>query len=298
MHSNTRRLAIAVGLTLALVSGRKATAQTTVSQEVTEARQESQIWTTFALNPHLRAMDLKVSVKNGKATLTGKVEESVHKDLAKHIAMGVSGIREVDNQIVVQPDYAPTVRTGERTFGETIEDASITAAVKSKLLWNSHTDGLQIDVDTSRGRVTLTGTADTAAAKELAGRLAMNTNGVAAVSNQLRIDPTKSAGDVRATAAEAGKDAANAAANAGSAVKATAKEVGKEISDGWITAKVKATFAYTNNVDASDISVTTTSGVVTLTGKADTAAEKALAIELAKGIRGVKSVNAAGLTIG
>lgn len=297
---STHRFVLASGLTLTLMGSSPAIAQNKpVSQEVTEARQESQIWTTFALNRHLRANDLKVSVKNGKATLTGKVEESADKDLAKHIAMGVSGIKEVDNQIVVQADYAPAARAGgDRTFGETIEDATITAAVKSKLLWSSQTDGLQMDVDTSRGRVTLKGTADTAAAKEFAGRMARNTNGVVAVDNQLRVDASKPAGTGSSTATEVGKDAGNAAANAGNAVKSSAKEVGKEISDSWITAKVKSTFAYTDGVDASDISVTTVKGVVTLTGKADTPAEKAHAIELAKSIRGVKSVNASGLTIG
>lgn len=298
MYSKTHRFVLASGLTLSLVGSTSALAQNTpVSQEVTEARQESQIWTTFALNRHIRAHDLKVSVKNGKATLTGKVPESADKDLAKHIAMGVSGIKEVDNQIVVQADYVPAARTGDRSFGETIEDATITAAVKSKLLWSSRTEGLLIDVDTSRGRVKLTGTADSVAAKEYAGRMARNTNGVVAVDNQLRIDPSK-LGAGSTTAAEASNKAGNAAASAGNAVKTSAKEVEKEISDSWITAKVKSTFAYTNHVDASDISVTTVRGLVTLTGKADTPAEKELAIELAKGIRGVKSVNASGLTIG
>src|SRR5438045_1842165 len=74
-------------------------------EDVTEARQETQIWTTYALSPYLRASELKVSVHGGKATLTGKVEEDVNKDLAKQIALGVDGIKEVDNQIVVESGY-------------------------------------------------------------------------------------------------------------------------------------------------------------------------------------------------
>jgi hyperosmotically inducible protein len=42
-----------------------------VAQQVADARQETQIWTTYALSPHLRANDLAVSVHDGKATLTG-----------------------------------------------------------------------------------------------------------------------------------------------------------------------------------------------------------------------------------
>lgn len=76
-------------------------------QDILEARQESQIWTTYALSPYLRANDLKVVVHNGKATLSGKVDEDVNKDLAKQIALGVTGIKDVDNQILVQADYVP-----------------------------------------------------------------------------------------------------------------------------------------------------------------------------------------------
>jgi osmotically-inducible protein OsmY len=50
-------------------------------------------------------------------------------------------------------------------------------------------------------------------------------------------------------------------------------------------------------VDGSDISVKTDNGVVTLTGRVDSGAERALAIELAKNIKGVKSVQSKGLTL-
>ena len=67
--------------------------------------------------------------------------------------------------------------------------------------------------------------------------------------------------------------------------------------DGWITTKVKSTYAYSTNVDGSDISVTTNGGVVTLSGMVDSGAERALAIELAQNVRGVKSVHSKGLTM-
>ena len=46
--------------------------------------------------------------------------------------------------------------------------------------------------------------------------------------------------------------------------------------DGWITTKVKSTLLYSSNVDGSDIKVDTKNGVVTLSGKVDTGAERAL----------------------
>jgi osmotically-inducible protein OsmY len=78
--------------------------------------------------------------------------------------------------------------------------------------------------------------------------------------------------------------------------KKAANDACNAISDAWITTKVKSTFFYSSNVDGSDIDVNTAGGVVTLKGKADSGAEHALAIEHAQNVRGVKSVDAKGLT--
>ena len=277
MQTHFRKTLFASSFALALLASSDATLASSGSEDVIEARQETQIWTTYALNPYLRANDLKVSVDDGKATLTGRVEEDVNKDLAKQIALGVDGIKSVDNQIVVQADYMPPTRSSSRTFGEVIDDATITSAVKSKLVWSKHTDGLTTDVDTRWGKVTLTGKADTAAEKELAGRLAMNTRGVVSVDNQLVVAGTKP------TMAESAKSSAH--------------EAGHDVADSWITTKVKSTFLYSSNVDGSDIGVSTTDGIVTLRGKVASGAERSLAIELAKNVRGVKSVHSKGLTI-
>lgn len=277
MYTPPFKLFIATGMALALLAGGQVLAADMVSDEVVQARQETQIWTTYALSPHLRANDLKVSVEDGKATLTGTVEEDVGKDLAKQIALGVDGIEQVDNQIEVRPDYVPAAKTGERGYGERIDDATITAAVKSKLLWSRQTEGLAVTVDTEGGKIRLGGTADSAESRDLAGKLAMNTRGVSTVDN--RIVVTKPEPGMIESVTESGQDA------------------GQSMTDGWITTKVKATYMYSNNVDSVDISVSTAEGIVSLSGKVSDAAQRALAIELAKNIRGVKSVDADDLTI-
>lgn len=68
--------------------------------------------------------------------------------------------------------------------------------------------------------------------------------------------------------------------------------------DAWITTKVKSEFGTTKDVSATDISVSTQDGVVTLSGTVASAAEKANAERVAKGIKGVKSVDSSGLTVG
>lgn len=276
MRTQNRKNMIAAGISLWIAAVSTVTMAADVSQEVTEARQETQIWTTYALSPYLRANDLKVTVDNGNATLTGTVNEDVNKDLAKEIALGVSGVKQVDNQIQVRSDHSPTPTT-ERTYGELVDDASITTAIKSKLAWSKNADGRNTAVTTKAGKVTLKGTADSAAAKELIGSMALNTRGVNAVSNELVITPAKP----------------DLAENA----KSNATEAEDDISDAWITTKVKSTLLYSSNVRGADVVVNTKDGVVTLDGRVDSGAERALAIKLTDNVRGVKSVNAKGLTI-
>jgi osmotically-inducible protein OsmY len=139
----------------------------------------------------------------------------------------------VDNNIEVRSDYKAPAQSAERSYGEKIDDASITSSVKSKLLWSRYADGLTADVDTNRGKVKLSGTADTTDAKDAAGRLAANTHGVHSVNNQLVVQAPKPA-----------------------MVKASAPEY----SDGWITTKVTSTYMYSNNVNGSDIDVATNAG--------------------------------------
>jgi hyperosmotically inducible periplasmic protein len=70
-----------------------------------------------------------------------------------------------------------------------------------------------------------------------------------------------------------------------------------KVDDTWITTKVKSKLAAAKGIKASDISVSTSDGVVTLTGTATSAKEKTRAEHLAKQIKGVKSVDGSGLTV-
>lgn len=277
MFKQSHRFILASSLSLALAFGNTAFAAETVTQSVIDARQETQIWTTLALNPHLRAYDISVAVLNGRATLTGTVDESVNKELARQIALGVKGVRDVDNRIVVQADAAPAEPTSTRNYAEMVDDANITAAVRSKLMWSKHADDMEVEIDSNRGVVTLKGSADLAAAKTLATRLAASTQGVRSVDNQMRVGMRPATRDQR----DDNKPATNANR--------------QEISDTWITAKVKSNFLYSRHLSATRIKVSTRRGVVTLSGEVDSGAERALAIELARNVRGVKRVQARAL---
>jgi osmotically-inducible protein OsmY len=235
----------------------------------TEARQEGAIWAAYALNAHLNPFKLDIRVEDGTATLEGTVSGEVEKELAEQVALGVEGVERVDNRIVVDSDREIARSDRERGFNQRVSDASTTAAVKSRLLWNSETHGTDIRVSTENGNVQLSGTVASDAERDLAENLARNTRGVDRVENAIRVSETaRSGGD---------RDAADA------------------VNDAWITTKVKTSLLMANNVEGAAVEVRTRDGEVKLAGSLKSEAERNLAIEIASGIRGVRHVDAAEL---
>jgi hyperosmotically inducible periplasmic protein len=81
-----------------------------------------------------------------------------------------------------------------RTAGRNIDDAAITAAVKTKLASDKAATLTAVDVDTVNGTVYLNGTVPDAAARQRAAALARQVDGVVAVENNLQTKST-TAGD-------------------------------------------------------------------------------------------------------
>lgn len=79
--------------------------------------------------------------------------------------------------------------TTGKTAGQTIDDASITAAVNSKLASDRLSNFTRIDVDTERGIVTLNGVVKSAEQKMRVADLTKEVNGVRTVNNNLQIQP-------------------------------------------------------------------------------------------------------------
>ncbi|MFK7885379.1 MAG: BON domain-containing protein [Gammaproteobacteria bacterium] len=78
----------------------------------------------------------------------------------------------------------------DRPVGTQIDDGTITASVKTKLLADKYAPGWRIDVDTLSGVVTLNGRVKSYVARAQAEKLARETRGVKSVVNKLDvIDP-------------------------------------------------------------------------------------------------------------
>lgn len=174
----------------------------------------------------------------------------------------------------------------DKTVGEIIDDASITASVKAALFADARTDGFDVNVDTTDGKVRLRGGADSYEASKVASDIAKGVSGVVAVRNELIV--AKSGTDARMQA--------NEATTSGD-VRAAADGAGDSIDDAWITSKVTSQFLVDSRVAGLKIDVDTKNNRVQLSGVLASTAQRNAAIAIATGTRGVKSVDASNLVV-
>ena len=271
----------AMALMIAVSPGFQDVSASEPDWEWTDARREGAIWSSFALNPHLNPFSFDIEVDEGEATLHGTVDEDIKRDLAEEIALSVDGVESVVNNIEVEPGHIGDEEPARRTFEQTVTDTTASTAVKSKLLWNRNLQGLDIQVSTDEGVTTLSGIVGSEEERDLAGELARNTRGVDEVHNELTVDT-----GLERPVEEAAEETEEAVG-----------QVTDALSDGWISTKVKGVLLFTENVPGRAIQVSTTDGVVELTGVVDSAAERDLAVESAEGVRGVQSVDASNLMV-
>jgi len=126
----------------------------------------------------------KVSTKDGIVTLQGDATSQAQKDLTTEYVKDVEGVKDVNNEMTVSKSSKKT----NRTTGEKIDDASITALVKTTLLYHRSTSALNTKVTTKNGVVTLSGKAKNESEKEMATKLVDDVHGVKNVRNRMTIE--------------------------------------------------------------------------------------------------------------
>ncbi|MBA4388903.1 MAG: transport-associated protein [Verrucomicrobia bacterium] len=125
-----------------------------------------------------------VTVKDGVVTLKGEASSLAQKELTGEYAKDIEGVKEVKNEMTVAAAPEPAVRTA----GEKLDDASITAQVKTALFTHRSTSSVKTKVVTLDGKVTLTGIAKNAAEKSLVTKLVTDIQGVSGVSNDMTLE--------------------------------------------------------------------------------------------------------------
>lgn len=167
-------------------------------EKLKDAWLDGKVETALLVNRHLNNFTIDTDVKNHVAYLSGTVKSEIDRALAAEIAQSIEGVTSVDNDIIVKKEYENTAdkmhvthehqKDETRKFGTWYDDTTTTASIKSELLWNSETSGLDVNVDTAYGIVTLNGVVQTAAEKSMIEKIASSTPGVVKVESEIEVD--------------------------------------------------------------------------------------------------------------
>jgi osmotically-inducible protein OsmY len=143
----------------------------------------TKVKTALLFHRNVSATGTTVYTKDGIVTLQGEASSLAQKELTTEYAQEVDNVKEVKNDMTI----AATPAAPDATVGDKIDDASITAEVKSSLMSHSATSAIHTGVTTTDGVVTLSGIAKNDAEKSLVTKLATDINGVTSVINNMTI---------------------------------------------------------------------------------------------------------------
>ncbi|GAA0854446.1 BON domain-containing protein [Aliiglaciecola litoralis] len=159
----------------------------------------------------------------------------------------------------------------ENTWTDTAKDAWIDGKAETTLMFNGNLDAFDINTDVKQGVITLTGKVDTEVDRALAEELMLSLDGVEGVDNQLSVE--------------------------GDTERSDTAIIMQNLKDSKVESVVKTRLLFESEVSGTDIEVEVEEGIVTLTGKVDSNAERDLAVSIAKKTSDVKDV-VSNLTIG
>ena len=193
-----------------------------------------------------------VKANDGIVTLTGTVQDKGDRDLAVDTVENIPGVTAVKNEILVKPAYPEH------------SDSWIAFKVRSRLLVKGNVSATATTVAVQDGIVTLGGTADNLAQKELTEVYAKEIDWVKGVKNNIVVKEV---------------------------VASTTPTMGEKIDDASITSQVKFALLSHKATSALKTKVTTNDGVISISGEAASDAEKSLVTKLAQDVRGAQKVN-------
>ncbi len=143
----------------------------------------AKVKTTLLFHRHVSATGTDVFVQDGIVSLRGEAASLAQKELTAEYAKDVEGVKEVKNEMTI----AKSPAFPNETMGEKIDDASITAQVKSSLISHRSTSAIKTKVSTTDGVVTIRGIAKNEAEKSLVTKLVTDISGVTSVVNNMTI---------------------------------------------------------------------------------------------------------------
>ncbi len=153
--------------------------------EHSDAWLSTKVKSTLLFHRNVSASGTDVYVKDGVVSLRGTASSEAQKELTAEYAKDVEGVKSVKNELTI----AKTPAQPAQTTQEKIDDASITAQVKSSLFSHRSTSAIKTKVQTIDGVVTVSGIAKNDAEKSLVTKLVDDIKGVSKVINNMTIAP-------------------------------------------------------------------------------------------------------------
>jgi hyperosmotically inducible periplasmic protein len=169
----------------------------------------------LAADDVVKSYRIDVDTKDHVVTLNGAVDTPAARERAVQLARNTDGVRDVVDRLTVTPGVTPTtgiddkaqgaakdatrdtdrkVDDAQKKAGDTADkvgdaagNAALTSMVKTKFLADTTVSGLNIDVDSNKGVVTLSGNVRSAAEKQRAVKIARETEGVKSVVDRLKV---------------------------------------------------------------------------------------------------------------
>ncbi len=226
-----------------------------VKDSTQDATTTSSVKTALLLSKHVSPYEIKVDTTQGVVTLDGQVPSEQIKAVAGAIVQDTSGVKELHNNLVINPSTARNSET--EGLGERVADLEIKTMVSEGLSQNDALADQHVATDVSKRMVTLSGTVQTASQKYSAEQTAWQVSGVQGVTDNL------------------------AAADA---------QTNPESVDDKLAHRVEFELYSTKAISLKTMQIHADKGTVTLTGNVSNLAESLLAEKTAKSVEGVRRV--------
>ncbi len=158
-----------------------ATTSETVGAKIDDTVVTTGVKTALLKEPEIKSLDIQVETRNGEVMLSGFVDNQMQKDRAVAVAKAVDGVTNVQDSLALKAG------DGSTTVGAKMDDGITTTKVKAALLADSSVKGTDINVETQRGVVQLSGFVDSQGQVDRALQLAQGVQGVTKVDNELKV---------------------------------------------------------------------------------------------------------------
>ena len=177
------------------------TAAKNTGKAITDSWITMKVHSQFIPDDALEGSDIDVDTSDGVVTLNGTVAGEAGKARAVAIAKATDGVKNVNDKLRVAPPAESTTaaareagrKAGEAakeatgTTGRAITDGWIKSKIYSQYITEDALDDSDIDLDVSKGAVSLNGVVKSEAGKARAAAIAKATDGVKDVKNNLKV---------------------------------------------------------------------------------------------------------------